>query len=342
MVVVFASGIAAEKGVVFKSADAIEVAYKTSHVVFDKTGTLTQGKLGVVVEHCLENGESRLPFLLGLISNNKHPVSVAVADHLRRKGVIAAAFPGAKSLTGRGMEGEMAGQTMRGGNSRWLNVQNHPLVQPVLLQGYTAFCFTIDGVLCAVFGLEDSLRDDASQVVTTLLRRNVSVHVVSGDDVEPVQKVASILGIPDRNVQAHSSPSDKQSYVKNLLGDPSNVKEPVVIFCGDGTNDAVALAQATVGVHMNAGSDIAQAAADVVLMRPALSGIITLMDTSKVSVRRIKFNFGWSFVYNTFAVLLAAGAFVKARIPPEFAGLGELISVLPVIIAAALLRWTKI
>ncbi|KAJ6109285.1 hypothetical protein N7486_001519 [Penicillium sp. IBT 16267x] len=342
MVVVFASGIAAEHGVIFKSADAIEVAYKTSHVVFDKTGTLTKGKLGIVVEDCLENGESRLPVLLGLISNNKHPVSVAVADHLRRKGVVATAFPGAKSLTGRGIEGEMAGQTMRGGNSRWLNVQDHPMVQPVLLQGYTAFCFTIDGVLCAVFGLEDSLRDDALQVVTTLLRRGVSVHVVSGDDVEPVQKVASILGIPDRNVHAHSSPSAKQSYIKNLLEDSSNVENPVVIFCGDGTNDAVALAQATVGIHMNEGSDIAQAAADVVLMRPALSGILTVMDTSRVSVRRIKFNFGWSFVYNTFAVLLAAGAFVKARIPPEFAGLGELVSVLPVIIAVVLLRWTKI
>ena len=342
MVVVFASGIAAEHGVIFKSADAIEVAYKASHVVFDKTGTLTQGKLGVVVENCLEDGISRLPLLLGLISNNKHPVSVAVADHLRRKGVVATAFPGAKSLTGRGMEGEMAGKTVRGGNSRWLNVQTHPLVQPVLLQGYTAFCFTIDGILWAVFGLEDSLRDDAFQVVTALLRRDVSVHVVSGDDVEPVQKVASILGISERNIQAHSSPSDKQSYIKNLLEDASSVKKPVVMFCGDGTNDAVALAQATVGIHMNAGSDIAQAAADVVLMRPALSGILTVMDTSKVSVRRIKFNFGWSFVYNTFAVLLAAGAFVKARIPPEFAGLGELVSVLPVIIAAVLMRWTKI
>ncbi|KAJ5760538.1 hypothetical protein N7520_007694 [Penicillium odoratum] len=342
MVVVFASGIAAEQGVIFKSADAIEVAYKASHVVFDKTGTLTKGNLSVVVEHCLENGETQLLFLLGLISNNKHPISVAVVDHLRRNEVITTAFPGVKSLTGRGMEGEVAGQTMRGGNSRWLNVQNHPLVQQVLLQGYTAFCFTIDGVLCAVSGLEDSLRDDACQVVTTLLRRNVSVHVVSGDDAEPIQKVVSILGIPDRNVQAHSSLSDKQSYIKNLLGDSVNVKEPVVIFCGDGTNDAVALAQATVGVHMSTGSDIAQAAADVVLMRPALSGVITVMDTSKVSVRRIKFNFGWSFIYNTFAVLLAAGAFVKARIPPEYAGLGELISVLPVIIAAALLRWTKI
>ena len=197
-------------------------------------------------------------------------------------------------------------------------------------------------VYCGQFLASRTLRDDASQVVTTLLRRDVSVHVVSGDDFEPVQNVSSILGIPDTNVQAHSSPFDKQSYIKNLLGDSSNVEEPVVIFCGDGTSDAVALAQATVGIHMNAGSDIAQAAADVVLMRPALSGIITVVDTSKVSVQRIKFNFGWSFIYNTFAVLLAAWAFVKARIPPEFAGLGELISVLSVIVAAALLRWTKV
>lgn len=115
-----------------------------------------------------------------------------------------------------------------------------------------------------------------------------------------------------------------------------------MLFCGDGTNDAVALAQATIGVHMHAGSNIAQSAADVVLMRPALSGILTVLDISKVAVRRIKFNFGWSFVYNLFAVLLAAGAFVEVRIPPEFAGLGELVSVLPVIIAALLLRWTKI
>ncbi|KAJ5240048.1 hypothetical protein N7468_004667 [Penicillium chermesinum] len=85
---------------------------------------------------------------------------------------------------------------------------------------------------------------------------------------------------------------------------------------------------------MNEGTDVAQSAADVVLMRPSLAGILTMMDASRKSVNRIKFNFIWSFVYNTFAVLLAAGAFVNARIPPEFAGLGELVSVLPVIAAA--------
>ncbi|KAI4178955.1 MAG: hypothetical protein L6R41_008129, partial [Letrouitia leprolyta] len=96
------------------------------------------------------------------------------------------------------------------------------------------------------------------------------------------------------------------------------------MFCGDGTNDAVALAQASIGVHLNEGTDVARSAADVVLMRPSLSGILAIILVSKKSVSRIKFNFGWSFVYNLFAILLGAGAFVNVRIPPQSAGLGEL------------------
>lgn len=341
MVIVMASGIAAERGVVFKSAGAIELAHKTSHVVLDKTGTLTQGRPSIAVAHQLQK-EDCLSLLLGLVSNSKHPVSAAVGDHLRRRGVVATAIPDVQSLPGRGLETQWADQMVQAGNARWLNTATHPLVESVLKQGYTAFCFCIDGLLCAVFGVEDSLRDNASDVVSQLQKHGVSVHVVSGDDEGPVQSVALSLGIPRSNVHARSSPADKKAYIMNLLGDCANVKKPIVIFCGDGTNDAVALAQATIRIHMNEGSDIAQSAADVVLMRPALSGLLTVIDVSKASVRRIRFNFGWSFMYNTFAVLLAAGAFVNARIPPEFAGLGELVSVLPVIVAAVLLRWARI
>ncbi|KAL8724404.1 MAG: hypothetical protein Q9166_007967 [cf. Caloplaca sp. 2 TL-2023] len=192
MVIVVATGIAAERGVIFKSADAIEIAYKTTHVVFGKTGTLTQGKLIIAREEYLSTSPSSKALLLGLI------------------------------------------------------------------------------------------------------------------------------------------------------GSRSKANEPVVMFCGDGTNDAFALAQATIGVHMNEGTDIAKSAADVVLMRPRLSGIFTAITVSRKSIHRIAFNFGWSFVYNVFAILIAAGAIVHARIPPEFAGLGELVSVLPVVAAGILLRWAKI
>ncbi|KAM0484014.1 hypothetical protein ACHAP7_003516 [Fusarium lateritium] len=340
MVIVIASGVAAERGIIFKSADAIEVAHRTSHVVFDKTGTLTQGKLSVVGNVCID--EDKLPLLLGLVENSQHPVSVAVAAHLRDIGITALTVPEPKSLTGKGIETTLGDQKLRAGNSRWLNLSDHELVQPMLAQGCTVFCFTIDNELKAIYGLEDELRPDAAETVATLQKRGVSVHVVSGDDDGAVRTLASTLGIHDDNVRSRSSPADKRDYIQTLLGTATGRKKPVVVFCGDGTNDAVALAQATIGVHMNEGTDVAQSAADVVLMRPSLAGILTMMNASRKSVNRIKFNFGWSFVYNTFAVLLAAGAFVNARIPPEFAGLGELVSVLPVIAAAVLLRWSSI
>ncbi|ODA78251.1 hypothetical protein RJ55_05632 [Drechmeria coniospora] len=341
MVVVIASGVAAERGVIFKSASAIEVAYRTSDLVFDKTGTLTKGKLAVVFEHCSADQEVVLPLLLGLIQDSLHPVSLAVASHLIEMGIDAAVVPGAKSLTGRGMKACVSGQSLRAGNSAWLGMSSDPVVQSALAQGFTTFCFTIDGALAAVFGLEDELRGNAVEVVAQLQDRGVLVHLVSGDDDGAVQSVARKLAIPTGNVLSRSTPASKQAYVERLLS-ASPAKKAVVMFCGDGTNDAVALAQATVGVHINQGSDIAQSAADVVLMRPDLSGILTILNASKKSVHRIKFNFAWSFVYNTVAVLFAAGAFVNVRLPPEFAGLGELVSVLPVIAAAVLLRWAKI
>ncbi|KAF5722777.1 Cu2+-exporting ATPase [Fusarium mundagurra] len=340
MVIVIMSGVAAERGIIFKSADAIEVAHKTCHVVFDKTGTLTQGKLYVVANECVD--KSTLPFLLGLIENSRHPVSMAVTGHLRNIGIEPSVVGEPKSLTGKGVEAVVKGQRLKAGNSTWLNLSDNPLIQPMLSQGHTVFCFTINEELHAVYGLQDEPRKDAFAAVKALHMRGISVHVVSGDDDAAVQTLASKLNIPRDNVRSRTSPSGKRDYIQTLLGTSTDHKKPVVVFCGDGTNDAVALAQATIGVHMNEGTDVAQSAADVVLMRPALSGIITMIDASRKSVNRIKFNFGWSFVYNTFAVLLAAGAFVNARIPPEYAGLGELVSVLPVILAAVLLRWSKI
>jgi Cu2+-exporting ATPase len=246
------------------------------------------------------------------------------------------------------VEGTASGLVLRAGNSRWLNLLSDPQVQCILSQGYTAFCFTINDSLAAVFGLEDSLRPDALPTITKLHRRGISVHIISGDDDGAVRSAATQLGIPDTNVRSRCTPADKQAYIQGLLAFPTpksaaeKSKKPIVIFCGDGTNDAIALAQATIGVHLNEGTDVAKSAADVVLMRPSLAGILTTIAVSKKSVNRIKFNFGWSFVYNLFAILLGAGAFVNVRIPPQFAGLGELVSVLPVVAAAVLLRWSKI
>ncbi|RDA86596.1 hypothetical protein CP532_5978 [Ophiocordyceps camponoti-leonardi (nom. inval.)] len=333
MVVVIASGVAAEKGIIFKSAEAIELAYRASHVVFDKTGTLTQGKLSVICENWLVDEHTWRPFLLGMVSNSRHPVSEAIAKYLQGRGVTAVSIPDVISLPGCGLEAEINGHMLRAGNSRWAKVTYHALVQSTLVQGHTVFCLSVDDKLAAVFGLEDPLRDEAAEAVASLQLRGITLHLVSGDDDQAVLGAATRLGIPHDKTRSRSSPGDKQAYVQGL------VQDGIVVFCGDGTNDAVALAQASVGVHMNHGSDVAQCAADVVLVRPDPARILSMMDLSRRAVRRIVFNFAWSFVYNTLAVLLASGALVRFRVAPQYAGLGELVSVLPVVAAAVLLRW---
>ncbi|KAI4951288.1 hypothetical protein J4E91_003997 [Alternaria rosae] len=348
MVIVVASGVAAKRGVVFKTAGSIEVAYKTTDVVFDKTGTLTAGKLAVVREDYAEEGGEAKSLLLGLLQNIKHPVSAAIATHLASQGVSASTVSDTKIVTGKGVEGTVDGKKLRAGNSRWLELSDEPRVSSMLSEEFTTFCFTISNALVAVFGLQDTLRPDAASTINHLRRSGINVHILSGDDDGAVKAIAAQLNVSEHTVRSRCSPADKQTYIKDLLVAPSTTpstgksRKPIVMFVGDGTNDAVALAQATVGVHVSSGTDIAQSAADVVLVRPSLSGVLTIINVSRKAIHRVAFNFGWSFVYNTFAVLLGAGAFVHARIPPEFAGLGELVSVLPVVLAAVLLKWSKV
>lgn len=354
MVIVIASGVAAERGVIIKDSSTVEVAHKTTHAVFDKTGTLTEGQLTVMrevyptTEYSVKHTQA---MLLKLLYSNKHPVSAALTSKLKADGVEPVSEDlNAKILTGKGIEAvTYAGLTLRAGNTRWLDVSSNADAQSVSSEGYTTFCFTINGSLAAVFGLQDTLRVDASSTVAELAKRGISVHVLSGDNDSAVRQITRRLDIAEGNVQSGCTPADKRAYIEKLQSSPDGHPQSTVIFCGDGTNDAVALAQATIGVHMNTttGTDVASSAADVVLMRPSLSGVLTLIDISKKSVRRIGFNFGWSAVYNLLAILLGSGAFSAiggsgtVKIPPAFAGLGELVSVLPVVAAAVLMRWEK-
>jgi Cu2+-exporting ATPase len=244
---------------------------------------------------------------------------------------------GAKSVPGKGVQGKWQGSVIQAGNPYWLGVEDDDLVREALQLGLSMFCVSLDDKLVAVFGLKDRIRPDAIDVIQKLHERSTKVSIVSGDNEESVKSVARQLSVPEANIRYNCGPEEKSHYVKTLLS-----PKRVVMFCGDGTNDAVALAQANIGMHINGGTDIAQSAADAILVRPSLKGILTLVDLSKAFYSRVMFNFAWSFVYNLFAILLAAGAFPHARIPPEFAGLGEIVSVLPVIAVALQLRWSKL
>ncbi|KAJ4376848.1 hypothetical protein N0V85_008988, partial [Neurospora sp. IMI 360204] len=348
MVNTMVSGLAGDRGILFKSLGAVEIARTTSHVVLDKTGTLTKGELDVHDVRFMESdSNTSKSLLLGLLHDIKHPVAASVSAYLLCMGVAPEVITHQKALPGRGVEGHSpSGQVLRAGNSRWLGLESDPTVQRILSQGYTAFCFTIDGSLAAIFGLHDTLRPEAPSVIAQMRQRGISIHVISGDDDLAVRSIARQLDIPEHNIRSRCKPDEKEAYIKHLLVpppartrsflgiqlNPKPRKPPTVLFCGDGTNDAIALARATIGVHMaesnGQATDVAEAAADVVLIRSNLTGIMTLIEMSEKAMHRIKFNFGWSFVYNMFAILLAGGLFEfvggGVRIPPQYAGLGEL------------------
>ncbi|EGD99415.1 cation transport ATPase [Trichophyton tonsurans CBS 112818] len=342
MVLVVAGGIAARAGVIIKSAESTERAHRVTDVVLDKTGTITTADLEVVESVLLQPPESHqdtLSLISALVRDNKHPVSIAVSKHLasqdQNQDQPSQRLENIRTIPGAGVECIVGTSTLRAGSARWLHVQSHLDVSRLITNGMTTLCITRNSTLIAVFGLKNNPRPESARVIQRLQSRGIPVHVVSGDETKAVEEIALAVGISTAHIAARQTPSDKQAYVTQLME-----QGKTVLFCGDGTNDAVAITQADVGVQIGSSSDVSRATADVVLLG-GLEGVVVLLDVSRASFRRIVFNFVWSALYNVFAILLAAGAFVYVRIPPAYAGLGEIVSVLPVILAALSMFWTR-
>lgn len=337
MVLIVAGGVGAKYGLMFKSAEVMRRMRGVTHVIFDKTGTLTESAMSVVSEeYCSDSRSAIAGFVLALTRESDHPVSSAVAKHLKAESFEPSEVTDVKPIVGKGVEGIYNGVVIRVGNARWLEMETKPIVQSLLSKDLTVFCISMNGKLVGAFGLAATLRRDAKEVVTRLNERGICVAILSGDESGAVQKVAKELCISPKNVRSQCTPLEKQQYVRKAMHTGSTV-----LFCGDGINDAAALAQADIGLHISDGSPMMCSAGDAVLTRPSLSGILILRDLSCDAWRLVIFNFAWAACYNVVAILFAAGAFVTVRLPPEYAGLGEAVSVLPVILVPMLLRWKK-
>ncbi|KAJ6263692.1 P-type cation-transporting ATPase [Drechslerella dactyloides] len=338
MVLVIAGGAAARSGVIIKQADSLERAYSITDVVFDKTGTITKGDLVVVHEEILDQrfpSSDIISLVRSLTKDSQHPVSMAVAAYLQQSPYGPTCLENTESVPGSGIQCAWKGSVVKAGNPYWLNLEATAEILTLLEKGMTLFCVTVDSAVVVVFGLKSSIRDEAQQVIANLQRRKINCHIVSGDAPKVVEDIAAVVGIPLSNVASRHSPAEKQQYIESLMASGRKV-----LFCGDGTNDAVAVAQADIGMQIGTTSDVTRAVADVVLLG-GLEGVEVLLNISKRSSQRIIFNFVWAAFYNLFAIVLAGGAFVKARIPPGYAGLGEIVSVVPVIVAAMTLSRTK-
>jgi P-type E1-E2 ATPase len=298
--------------------------------VFDKTGTLTLGRLDVV-EACIMREET-IGTILALVSQDSHPVAHAVAKYLRANypNLSMVSSGQVQSFAGKGLEMTVDNVLVRGGSPIWLGLKTELLYLQMMRKALTMFAVTIDTKVVAFFGLADSPRASAAAAVEILNHQGIQVHIVSGDARPVVSALAKRLRIPHERAVGGCLPAEKVAYVRALQATGARV-----MFIGDGTNDTLALAAADISVAMGNGTDVARSAADVVFLATDLArALAALFRLSRGAVRRVYLNFAWSAIYNIFAVLLAAGAFVRVRIAPEYAALGEVVSVVPVVLIA--------
>jgi Cu+-exporting ATPase len=327
MSIMVGTGRGAQAGVLIKNAEALEILEKVDTLVVDKTGTLTEGKPRLIAVVAADGFEERDVLRLGasLERASEHPLAEAIVKGAQDKGLTLVEVGAFQSLTGRGVTGEVENHTVALGNLTLLNelgIAAGALVQraeALRSEGQTVMFVGIDHKAAGLIGVADPIKDSTPEALRLLHQEGVQVVMLTGDSRTTAEAVARKLGI-DR-VQAEVLPEQKVEVVKRLQAEGR-----VVAMAGDGINDAPALAQAQVGIAMGTGTDVAMESAGVTLVKGDLRGIARARRLSHATMRNIRQNLFFAFIYNTLGVPLAAGVLY-----PFF---GWLLS--PVIAAAAM------
>jgi len=328
MSIMVAMGRGAQAGVLFKNADAIEVMEKIDTLLIDKTGTLTEGKPKVQSIVPVGNAEKTADILriaAGLEQSSEHPLAHAIVSEAIRRNAVPARIEGFKALAGKGITGTFEGKPVALGNAalmRTLTVDVSPMsdeVGKLCGDGQTIMYLSHAGKLVGLIGVSDPVKERAPSIVQQLRAEGIMVEMVSGDSDKIARAVAAKVGIA--GVHAEVLPDQKADLVGRFQD-----QGRIVAMAGDGINDAVALAKSHVGIAMGTGTDVAIESADITLVKGDLAGILRARRLSRYTMRNIRQNLFFAFVYNTVGVPIAAGVLY-----PFF---GILLS--PIIAAAAM------
>lgn len=325
--IMVASGKGAETGVLFKNAEAIEVLRQIDTLVVDKTGTLTEGKPKVVSLIALSGFDEQTLLRLAatLERSSEHPLAAAIIAEAAARGIGLANTKDFASLTGKGIKGEVDGRQVSLGNSALaaeLSMDIHDLAEraeTLRAEGQTVLFVGVDGNAAGLIGIADPIKATSVEAVKQLHAENIRIVMLTGDSETTARTVAAKLSLDD--VVAEVLPNQKAEVVKRLQAEGRKVA-----MAGDGINDAPALAQADVGIAMGTGTDVAMESAAVTLVKGDLRGIVRAIRLSRATMKNIKQNLFFAFVYNALGVPIAAGVFY-----PFF---GVLLS--PMIAAAAM------
>jgi len=346
MSIMVATGKGAEVGVLFKNAEAIEVLRKVDTLVTDKTGTLTEGKprlVSVVTEG--EVDEARLLELVGSLERgSEHPLAAAIVEGAEERGATLARAHDFDSVTGKGVRGTVAGAEVALGNRAMMEevgvdaTHLAERAEELRADGQTVMFVAIDGAAAGLIGVADPIKQSTPEAIRALHAEGLRVVMLTGDSETTARAVAKKLGIDE--VIAEVLPDQKVAAVDRLTDEGRTVA-----MAGDGINDAPALAKAHVGIAMGTGTDVAMESAGVTLVKGDLRGIVRARKLSRATMRNIKQNLFFAFVYNAAGVPIAAGVlfpFFGILLSPMIAAAAMSFSSVSVIGNALRLRLARI
>ncbi|WP_130891338.1 heavy metal translocating P-type ATPase [Fusobacterium ulcerans] len=301
------TGKGAELGILIKSGEALEKAHKVNTVVFDKTGTLTEGKPKVTdiltLDGYKENDILQIAGALEL--HSEHPLGEAIVEEAKNRELVFPQVNDFISITGQGVYGKIEESEVLIGNIKLMKAKNIEITMKKELdelasQGKTPMYMAIDGKFLGIIAVADVMKEEAVDTIKELKERGYKIGMITGDNKITAEAIGKQVGID--MIFAEVTPEDKYLKVKELQEEGYNVA-----MVGDGINDSPALVQADVGIAIGGGTDIAMESADIVLMKRNLKDVLTAMDLSNATIKNIKQNLFWAFIYNTLGIPIAAG-----------------------------------
>ncbi|NET24794.1 cation-translocating P-type ATPase [Okeania sp. SIO1I7] len=333
------SGVGAERGLLIKGGDVLEKVHELDTIVFDKTGTLTTGH-PTVTDIIGDNPQWLLQVAATVESGASHPLAKAILQKAQQENISLLTATDFHTEAGLGISAVVDGKPALVGNLEWLkshkiivNAENIPT-----LNGKTTVYIAVDGILAGVIGVSDVLRDDAKATVQHLQSMGLRVMLLTGDRSSVAETIGQQLNINSKDILAEVAPSGKAEAIASLQSNAGKVA-----MVGDGINDAPALAQANVGIGMQAGTDVAVEAADIVLMQDKLMDVVQSIKLSRTTFNKIRQNLFWAFAYNIVGIPVAAGVLLPSFgiiLNPAAAGAFMAFSSVSVVTNSLLLRRT--
>lgn len=337
--VAVATGSLAQKGLVIKNSKVLENTNKINTVVFDKTGTLTEGKLSIsnIYRYTTLSENGILEIVGAMERKSEHPIAKAIVNRCNEQEIKLVNIKDVQNLAGYGMKAKYDGKEILVGSKNFMLEKGVSLEkvdeEVVYAAGNVVIFVSIDCTLASIIELKDRIKKEAKKVVENLNKQNIEVVMLTGDGESAANKVASETGI--NIVKAAVLPKGKSKYIENLKKSGKKV-----MMIGDGINDAPSLVLADLGVSLETSTDIAIDSSDVVVMNNDLSKILLLLKMSKKTLKVIKENLFWAFIYNVIMLPISAGIFAKYNVvlSPMYSALAMTISSVTVVLNSLRLK----